>query len=1040
MNDSIIIKAISKIYSKIVIFFLIFLLFCSAVIITLLHGFEIDHFQTSYVKIEKLYIKWDKQLIVSAKTVSFLSNQKKNIQREKPISLKSLLGTILNSYQLFQKIDIQSLSYKDLKLSIIYNNHDGGIITSTSKFSEIALRLFINSDQLLLRVKKFHYFPLNVVAKGNISFEKSKKYIESDLNITIDNQIFLRLLARYEDRILSYKATFNKPIKETKSLLQKLQLPKPVQYWAITAIEHQGVEITTCEGWIDIDDIKNSYKHLHLIAKANHLIYKYHPDIDPIVTDYTLLEFKNGTLFIRPKNPTTYGYNLQKSYLTIDFKPKKELLTLFLKFDDAKLDKNILHILATYGIDVPLIQKSGTTQTNLTLKVDLRDINVEAEGTFRVDEGLFYYLGMDISVKNVVMKLKNSHIKIHKMLASYKDIVSSYVDLDLKLSQHTGDIDFDILKLHPNSNISLAQRVQVNYHINKVGDDTISIPQTLWNLHDTQFAIEALKIPFSYKNLRMKLPLTKISSKENSIILFASGAIDLQKKDVNLDIDLTKFHYKEFELAQSGIYFKAHIHNNVFTLTSNKSAQFYYQNSEFYLGKINAQLQNNTLTLQKLSFDIPQMLHLVSDTTYDLQTNQGSTTFNYFRISTPSGDIIYDNSNPVTFFLMYENDTFKLSSKDIQTTLLLSQNGIKVLINSLASLLPYSMLLQKFKIIDGNLQIFNNTFQADFQSKYALFLLKNRVSNKYYISGSIKNSTVRVKINNKIIMTIDDAISIKANRIGLHLGEMQNLIEAHANKGKSGKNIYINLYNSYLFISEKRKIIFDTLKIQSIKGDTTAQMSYKNGNAGFRYNKKKFYLYGSNFNDSFMDNLFFQSKFQGGKLDFNIVGTFEDYKGIFEITNTTILDFKILNNILAFIDTVPSLVTFSLPKYSSEGLKVHKAYASFHYQNQIFDFDNISLESDQIHIAGKGKASYTKDFIDLVLQLKTNLANKASKIPVVGYILFDGKSISTTLRVHGKLEDPKVETQIAKDIAVAPLNIIKRTILYPVHLFGLDKE
>ncbi|SFV51756.1 FIG01209130: hypothetical protein [hydrothermal vent metagenome] len=59
---------------------------------------------------------------------------------------------------------------------------------------------------------------------------------------------------------------------------------------------------------------------------------------------------------------------------------------------------------------------------------------------------------------------------------------------------------------------------------------------------------------------------------------------------------------------------------------------------------------------------------------------------------------------------------------------------------------------------------------------------------------------------------------------------------------------------------------------------------------------------------------------------------------------------------------------------------------------------------------------------------------------MVGYIIFDGQSISTTLKVYGKLEDPKVETMLAKDIIVAPLNIIKRTLLLPFHLLGLDQN
>ena len=55
-------------------------------------------------------------------------------------------------------------------------------------------------------------------------------------------------------------------------------------------------------------------------------------------------------------------------------------------------------------------------------------------------------------------------------------------------------------------------------------------------------------------------------------------------------------------------------------------------------------------------------------------------------------------------------------------------------------------------------------------------------------------------------------------------------------------------------------------------------------------------------------------------------------------------------------------------------------------------------------------------------------------------MIFDGKTISTTLKVDGKLTDPKISTMLAQSIMIAPVNIIKRTLLLPVHLLGLDQE
>ena len=189
-----------------------------------------------------------------------------------------------------------------------------------------------------------------------------------------------------------------------------------------------------------------------------------------------------------------------------------------------------------------------------------------------------------------------------------------------------------------------------------------------------------------------------------------------------------------------------------------------------------------------------------------------------------------------------------------------------------------------------------------------------------------------------------------------------------------------------------------------------------------------------------MEHLFTLSKFDGGSLDFNIDGTFDDYDGIIYIKDTTVLDYKVLNNILAFVNTVPSLVTFSLPGYSKKGLPVKNAYMKFHANKTLFNISDIYMHSKELDIIGHGTTDVDKNSINLQLNLKTDIGSNLQKIPLVGYIILGNDRISTTLSVTGKLTDPKIHSLIAKDIAVAPFNIIKRTLLLPFHLFSKDKK
>jgi hypothetical protein len=181
-----------------------------------------------------------------------------------------------------------------------------------------------------------------------------------------------------------------------------------------------------------------------------------------------------------------------------------------------------------------------------------------------------------------------------------------------------------------------------------------------------------------------------------------------------------------------------------------------------------------------------------------------------------------------------------------------------------------------------------------------------------------------------------------------------------------------------------------------------------------------------------MENLFAFSNFEGGNLSFTAQGKTDSFEGVVRIENTTLKEYIVLNNILSFVNTIPSLVTFSLPNYNTKGLFVKETYSHFTYQKQQFGLDNYTLNSPELKIGGTANVNMINDSITGTLTLKTDLGSLLSKIPAVGYILFgeDG-SISTTVNLKGKLSDPIVETAVAKEVVSAPFNILKRTVTYP---------
>jgi hypothetical protein len=153
------------------------------------------------------------------------------------------------------------------------------------------------------------------------------------------------------------------------------------------------------------------------------------------------------------------------------------------------------------------------------------------------------------------------------------------------------------------------------------------------------------------------------------------------------------------------------------------------------------------------------------------------------------------------------------------------------------------------------------------------------------------------------------------------------------------------------------------------------------------------------------------------------------------VENTVLRDYKHLNNMLAFANTLPGLLTFNPPNYSRDGLPVTQAYAEANYHDRMLDLRALVLESDELSIVGAGWLNLEEETTDLIFNLDSGVKKSIGRIPLVGYVLTGGKDDSSlTLEVKGDLYDPKVSNSAAKDVVTYPLQLVKRTLLLPVHV------
>ena len=1009
--------------------------------IVLQNGLYLDNVSISNIHAKNIYIVYNNRLDVSIDELKIDTSNNKTKSNTTFKEISRYLKIVSQTTNWFHSIVINKIKVNNVSGSFKYTSDTQGFLVLKSPTLDLQSKISFQSALLKLSIQNFQDKKNALEVHGDVVFDTKNEKIYIKMNLNVHNDANVTLYALADSKKLLYKVLSHKSISDISHLITMAHLPKEVIYWAYTAIKMDHLDIKEFHGFVNYDDLNNAYKNIYIKAAAIKLDYAYNPKLDAVHTEQTNLEFKNGVLYIRPQEPHSYGMDLGKSWLKIDFDKKEELLTLHLLFD-GMLNKDMLHVLRTYDIKLPFLQRKGKVATNLVITVNLRNINVNAKGDFYTKKANFDYLGLNIDVDELHMNLDNYDVVIDKMKARYKDIAQADVHVTFNAKKSVGTINLDFHKIQARGLSLIAEKkpLHIAYNIDPK-QDTIDIQKSVWRYKSQTITLDKLLVDFNLKTLEAKIPITffSVDKLANGYI---NGIVNIKTSKMDLDADLLKLQYSGVELSQTVTPLK--IKYDKFLSVSSKSDIYFNVNGSEYIAKnFYIDFEKESIYVKHTLLQISRYIETKIYANYDFNSKKAHISLSDFILKNPDTDEILYENNKILLGGYIDDNNIIINSKELDATFVSNNEQWKLTLDSLATVAKKSNFLQKYKLNEGQISFYKNNdalytqFDAHIRYPYHLLVNKDKEIKNYEITGEItKEQKIYCTVNKNIDVKIGKDIKIKVHDTGLNLDAIIDFTKqiTQSNKAKSDLKLSVNAINSYLYLGNGRYAISDTMHLQYFNDILTAQLTYKNGNAGFKLQNNTFHLYGKNFNDKFMENLFVLSKFSGGSLDFSMDGTLDDYKGVFYMYDTTMIDYKLLNNVLAFVNTVPSLVTFSLPGYNKKGLHVKNAYVKFHAKKGVFDVSDIYLESKEMTILGKGTADIKKDMIDLTLNLKTDLGSNLSKVPLVGYIIFDGKNISTTLKVTGKLSDPTVNTMLAKDIVVAPLNIIKRTLTLPYEL------
>mgnify|MGYP001381469141 CR=1 FL=1 len=1033
-----------------VLSFMFLLLFSTFILLQ--NGIYLQNISFQNIKVKKLYIKWDEKITLNAKEISITkdrSNEDSNVEYEK---ILQIIKEILPFTSWLKELHVEKILLSDIEGSVKYIDDKEGYLNLTSESFTLNSSLLSKNGSLEIGIKELKSLNKKLKINGNFVINTKKELtFTSFLNITIHDNEKLNLYVHGNTQKLIYELKSDKSIKNTKEIVNIFDLDSNIKYWVYDAIEMSSLSIESFGGWIEYKNLDKAYLNLHAKAAANDLNYTYDQKLAPVKSIKTDLEFKNGVLYIRPKQAYSYDFFLDKSWLKIDFSKKSELLTLHLLFR-AQANKDILALLERYKIKLPFVQKKGLIDTDLMLEVDLRTLDVEADGSFYAKEAQIEYLGLDIDISDANVSLKNTHVKVDNMAAKYEDIAAADVSLIFDAKESKGKLAFKFDKIDSKENnlaLSILKKpLSATYTITPKGD-FISIDKSTWRYKEQIINAEAMRIPFDMKNLKAYIPKTTLDSPNLGLALI-SGDIFFKPNRADLNIDLLKLHYPDIKLNSPHPSFHLLYKEGAFVLSSKKTILLDINEKTATVENLAFTIMPESIKAKSISLNFDNVIKSTLSLDYNLKNSSGAVNLQNSEIKDDDFGEIFKTDENIELFIEQKNNKTIISSKKHDFEYLNDGSSWIVNANSIEKIFKDSEILKKYDLTNGSFKIEkkenqqNVKFSISSNYKYKFLTTTDKPIESYLINGKydLNTKNTNLTINNTVYVQIGDKIKIEAQDTGINIKEIINFFNKTENKTDMKKDIKLDFeaINSYLYLTKDKCIISDKINLKYLDGAISAELSHNKGSAFFTLKNDKLYIYGGEFNDEFMNSLFTLSKFKGGSFEFVISGSTKEYSGTMYIKETTILDYKILNNILAFVNTVPSLITFSLPGYNKKGIAAKKTYLSFKFKDDVYNISDIYLESKEIEIVGRGEASIEKDSIDLDLNLRTDLGSSISKIPLVGHILLGEESVSTSLKITGSLENPDVSTQIAKDIAVAPFNIIKRTLMYPFGLFKDDEK
>ncbi len=1046
-----------RIFVKILITIcVVFLLFFSVAAYFLKRGITLDSLDAGGVVVSDISLGWKEKLELQVEEISVRKEEK---AEGKTLNLKLIKEGIQGAHYLakiFSRFTINRLSIgqNQFGVDIHQESEQQHVLTLNSDELVFESLLTFNKDTLDIEITEARIGRFNSDFKGNLQLDGTSNRLTGTLTALINGSFPVSVDLIADDQQLSFQGREAGEITEIKPLVDLFGLSHNIQRWITDYLTGSRYHLVSFSGTLPWDNPKELLTTLEAEARVDDTEYVFAQGLEPLKARYTNVYFREGVLIIKPHDSTFYGQDGQESWLDINFNnPKNIVLTAHIK-TRAVANDDILTLLDYYKIRLPFKQVGGVTATDLQLAIVLNKIQVEAGGVFEIDKGAIEWDGKKFHTEDARIKLVNSDVAIENLKVSYADVLTARVSGTIQARNNTGALDITLDKLvlrpeEPRVILDPSVPAKMRYRFGPDGHYLEAQPSS-WLVDSTRLNLETLSGPVYLDDLAMVVTPVQLTISSGNLAEL-SGYISLRDYQLDLTCDLLEYHVGDLKLTSSHIPIGIEYDNGLVIITE-ETSQWEMSQMPVTLYPSQFAYHNHVFTVNRSRISYGSLFDSYLSGYYDTERKEGL--FSLQEIDVINQDLQkklkLGSSADVEVSGAGGNFVVYFPNFDLKVTTDENKNWSAVF-GDLSAVYSRSKMLQKYQIREGRLSVSSEYgtrpyhFSADIKAPYPLLVEEGKPNNQVRVIGKLADEGVFLTINDELEAAYRGShLGLTSRRIGYNINAIIELLRdlkssnvptEPESKDKQPLLIELNAEDSQVYLSPQSRLLADTIYLRFIDGELSAKLEHGPGQLLLRLENDTFLLESNDLNDEFIGALIQNSKALGGSMSMASMGSFDDFSIVFEMNDTNISGLAAINNVMAFLNTGPALMTFSLPEFNTEGLPIDSAVAGMRFIKKVGTFESLEIKGPEFQVKGDGAIDFTERLIDMDIFIKTQAGKNVGKVPILGYVLAGkDEDSSTSLKISGDFDNPEVSNSLVRDIVSYPVDVLYRTLKLPFHI------